>query len=269
MLFLLMGEIRSCLIFSNTLIVAPLMTFIAMKYTGLSANLMSLTGLTIAIGLITDGAICVVENTYSRLAHAGKTQAGRFEAVIQASKEVAVPVMFGIAVMILVLMPLLAMQGMEGELFKPLAITLAIGLAASLVLALTVTPALCAYALRGGSEEDKWLMGVIRRPYTPMLTWTLANPLKVVVICSACFFGSLALVATGIGSEVQRPLATVVVYGVITATLLTMLFVLALYKLVEGRAQARRRGGGASNAGVTRGIVAFHRDGRVVAQSGR
>jgi cobalt-zinc-cadmium resistance protein CzcA len=194
MLFLLMGEIRSCLIISNTLIVAPLMTFIAMKYLGLSANLMSLTGLTIAIGLITDGAICVVENAYSRLAHAGRSQAERFEAVIRASAEVAVPVMFGIAVMILVLVPLLALEGLEGKLFKPLAVTLAIGLAASLILALTVTPALCAYGLRGGAEEDTWLMRVIRRPYTPMLRWTLANPVKMVALCVAAFFGSLALI---------------------------------------------------------------------------
>lgn len=194
-LFLLMGEIRSCLIISNTLIVAPLMTFIAMRYMGMSANLMSLTGLTIAIGLITDGAICVVENVYSRLGHAkAETLQDRLRTVIHASCEVGVPVMFGIIVMILVLVPLLALEGMEGKLFKPLAVTLAIGLVASLVLALTITPALCAYFLKGGAEEDTRLMRWIRAPYTPMLKWTIAHPKKVVIITILCFFSSLALI---------------------------------------------------------------------------
>jgi cobalt-zinc-cadmium resistance protein CzcA len=194
-LFLLMGEIRSCLIISNTLIVAPLMTFIAMKYLGMSANLMSLTGLTIAIGLITDGAICVVENVYSRLGHGRpQTLQDRLRMVVAASGEVGVPVMFGIAVMILVLVPLLALEGMEGKLFKPLAITLALGLVASLFLALTITPALCAYFLKGGAEEDTRLMRWIRRPYTPMLQWAIAHPKKVVGITVASFFGSLLLI---------------------------------------------------------------------------
>jgi cobalt-zinc-cadmium resistance protein CzcA len=194
-LFLLMGEIRSCLIISNTLIVAPLMTFIAMKYTGMSANLMSLTGLTIAIGLITDGAICVVENVYSRLGQERpQTLQDRLRMVVAASAEVGVPVMFGIVVMILVLVPLLALEGMEGKLFKPLAITLALGLVASLYLALTITPALCAYFLKGGAEEDTRLMRWIRRPYTPMLRWAIAQPKKVVGITVASFFGSLLLI---------------------------------------------------------------------------
>jgi len=194
-LFLLLGEIRSCLIISNTLIVAPLMTFIAMRYLGLSANLMSLTGLTIAIGLITDGAICVVENVYSRLGHNRSADPeARLRAVVGAAGEVGTPVVFGIVVMILVLVPLLALEGMEGKLFKPLAITLAIGLIASLVLALTITPALCAYFLKGGSEEDTRLMRWLRHPYTPMLRWAIANPWKVVAITGACLAGSLALI---------------------------------------------------------------------------
>lgn len=194
-LFLLMGEIRSCLIISNTLIVAPLMTFIAMYYLGMSANLMSLTGLTIAIGLITDGAICVVENVYSRLGHAkSETLQDRLRVVVHAASEVGVPVMFGIVVMILVLVPLLALSGMEGKLFKPLAITLAVGLVASLVLALTITPALCGYFLKGGAETDTLLMRWIRRPYTPMLRWSIAHPKQVVAITLSCFCASLLLI---------------------------------------------------------------------------
>ncbi len=194
-LFLLMGEIRSCLIISNTLIVAPLMTFIAMKYLGMSANLMSLTGLTIAIGLITDGAICVVENVYSRLGHAKpETLQDHLRMVVHAATEVGTPVMFGIIVMILVLVPLLALEGMEGKLFKPLAVTLAIGLIASLVLALTITPALCAYFLKGGAEEDTRLMRWIRQPYTPLLRWAIAHPWKVVASTFVALVASLCLV---------------------------------------------------------------------------
>ena len=137
-LFLFLGDVRSSLIVVATLILTPLITFLIMNAVGLSANLMSLGGLAIAIGLMVDGSVVVVENAFSRLSHAPPTNAaGHAQAIFKATTEVATPVIFGVGIIILVFLPLMSLKGMEGKMFAPLAYTIAIALAVSLVLSLS------------------------------------------------------------------------------------------------------------------------------------
>ncbi len=197
-LFLFLGDLRSSLIVSANLVLTPLLTFLVMNRIGLSANLMSLGGLAIAIGLMVDGSVVVVENIFARLSHARHDQQpgdtfARLRIVQSAVLEVATPVLFGVTIIILVFLPLMTLEGMEGKLFAPLAYTIAIALAISLVLSLSLSPVLSSYLLKGGSEEDTWLVRTLRRPYDYLLRWALAHRTATVLGVVAIFFASLAL----------------------------------------------------------------------------
>jgi heavy metal efflux system protein len=198
-LVLFLGDIRSSLIVSSTLLVTPLLTFLVMNNIGLSANLMSLGGLAIAIGLMVDGSVVVVENVFAKLSHARhhgheiKSVQGKMHIVLDAVGEVATPVLFGVTIIILVFLPLMTLEGMEGKMFAPLAYTIAIALAISLVLSLTLSPVLCSYMLRGGSEEDTWMVRMLRRPYNAMLQWALAHRKVTVLSVIALFIFALCL----------------------------------------------------------------------------
>ena len=193
-LFLFLGNVRSALIVTATLVVAPLATFIVMDQVGLTANLMSLGGLVIAIGMMVDGSVVVVENVYRHLSeHAPVSSTSRNAIVLKATKEVAQPVVFGILIIILVFLPILSLQGMEGKMFKPLAYTIMIALLVSLLLSLTLSPALCSLALTTATEEDTWLLRQAKRWYSPALTWALAHR-RLVIISAVTLLGlSLAL----------------------------------------------------------------------------
>ena len=128
-LFLFLGDVRSSLIVVATLILTPLLTFMAMNKLGISANLMSLGGLAIAIGLMVDGSVVVVENAYARLGRAAELGESKARCILNAVSEVATPVIFGVGIIILVFLPLMTLQGMEGKMFAPLAYTIAIALA--------------------------------------------------------------------------------------------------------------------------------------------
>jgi cobalt-zinc-cadmium resistance protein CzcA len=191
-LLLFLGDLRSSLIVVATLVLTPLATFLVMNRYGLSANLMSLGGLAIAIGLMVDGSVVVVENAFARLGQ--RPGESRARVVFEAVQEVATPVIFGIGVIILVFLPLMTLQGMEGKMFAPLAYTIAIALAISLVLSLTLTPALACYALRGGAEHDTWLIARLKAPYLRLLHTALGNERGTVAAAVAAFAASLALV---------------------------------------------------------------------------
>lgn len=198
-LVLFLGDIRSSLIVSATLLVTPLLTFLVMNKINLSANLMSLGGLAIAIGLMVDGSVVVVENVFAKLSHARhhgheiKSEHGKMHIVLDAVGEVATPVLFGVTIIILVFLPLMTLEGMEGKMFAPLAYTIAIALGISLLLSLTLSPILCSYMLRGGSEEDTWLVRRIRRPYNAMLQWALTHRKTTVLSVVALFIFALCL----------------------------------------------------------------------------
>ena len=194
-LFLFLGDVRSSLIVVATLILTPLITFLIMNAVGLSANLMSLGGLAIAIGLMVDGSVVVVENAFSRLSHAPPTNAaGHAQSIFKATTEVATPVIFGVGIIILVFLPLMSLKGMEGKMFAPLAYTIAIALAVSLVLSLSLTPVLSSFLLRGGAEEDTRLVRWLRGPYRPMLAWSMGHPRRALVLAIAFFGAAIALI---------------------------------------------------------------------------
>jgi cobalt-zinc-cadmium resistance protein CzcA len=191
-LFLFLGDVRSSLIVVSTLVLTPLITFMAMNYYGISANLMSLGGLAIAIGLMVDGSVVVVENAFHHLGH--RHNESKIRIVLEAATEVGTPVLFGVGIIILVFLPLMTLEGMEGKMFAPLAYTIAIALFVSLVLSLTLTPALCSYMLKGGSGEDTKIIRAIKRPYLRVLNWVLVNENKTIVTASLVFIGTLLIV---------------------------------------------------------------------------
>ena len=135
----------------SAFVITPLVTFMVMNYFGIPANLMSLGGLTIAIGLMVDPTVVVVENIFLRLSHAHGTGEPKIETIAKAAAEVGSPVIYGIIIIVLVFLPLMTLQGMEGKMFSPLAITISIALLVALVVSVLLSPVLCDYGLKGGS----------------------------------------------------------------------------------------------------------------------
>jgi cobalt-zinc-cadmium resistance protein CzcA len=192
-LFLFLGDVRSSLVVIATLVLTPLLTFMAMNQLGISANLMSLGGLAIAIGLMVDGSVVVVENAFARLSHHAVEGERKIRVIFDAVKEVATPVIFGVGIIILVFLPLMTLHGMEGKMFAPLAYTIAIALGVSLLLSLTLTPVLSSYLLKGGSEEDTRLIRWLKTPWLPMLNWAVLNSRKTFLMALLAFATSLAI----------------------------------------------------------------------------
>src|SRR5581483_10509656 len=199
-LFLFLGNVRSALIVTATLVLTPLVTFIVMGKAGLTANLMSLGGLAIAIGMIVDGSVVVVENVYRHLSEHRSQSVDRIELVLQACKEVGQPVIFGMLIIIIVFLPLLSLQGMEGKMFQPLAYTIMIALLVSLVLSLTLSPVLCSLALKRGSEDDTFLIRWAKRVYLPTLKWALGRR-RAVLLGAVTLLGASLLLVPFLGSE--------------------------------------------------------------------
>jgi cobalt-zinc-cadmium resistance protein CzcA len=190
-LFLFLGDIRSSLIVIATLVLTPALTFVVMNHLGMSANLMSLGGLAIAIGLMVDGSVVVVENVFSKLGR--NPRLDRMRVVYEAVMEVGTPVIFGICIIILVFLPLMTLQGMEGKMFAPLAYTIAIALGISLVLSLTLSPVLSSYLLKGGAEHETVVVRVLKKPYTAILRWATHNEKKTIAAALVLFAASMAL----------------------------------------------------------------------------
>ena len=190
-LFLFLGDVRSSLIVVGTLILTPLITFMAMNHFGISANLMSLGGLAIAIGLMVDGSVVVVENAFHQLGHrAGES---KIRVVLEAATEVGTPVLFGVGIIILVFLPLMTLEGMEGKMFGPLAMTIAIALFVSLVLSLTLSPVMCSYILKGGSGEDTRMIQAIKKPYLKLLNLALLNEKRTIMTAIGVFLVALLI----------------------------------------------------------------------------
>ena len=196
-LFLFLGDVRSSLIVVATLVLTPLMTFMVMNQVGLSANLMSLGGLAIAVGLMVDGSVVVVENAFAQLGRAARDVESQGRVILRAVVEVSTPVIFGIGIIILVFLPLMTLQGMEGKMFAPLAYTIVIALAISLALSLSLTPVLASYLLKPPAHDgdhDTRLIAAIKRPYMKLLTWAIANRRKTVGIAVCAFVAAIAVV---------------------------------------------------------------------------
>ena len=192
-LFIFLGDVRSSLIVVATLIIAPLTTFIMMNRYGISANLMSLGGLAIAIGLMVDATVVVVENIFHRLGTKQVSGLARLRLIRDATMEVATPTAFGIVIIILVFLPLMTLQGIEGKLFAPLAITIAIALGVALLVSLTLSPVLCSYILKGGSDHDTWVIAKLKSAYLGLLDRSLARRGVTILTALVLLLGSLAL----------------------------------------------------------------------------
>jgi cobalt-zinc-cadmium resistance protein CzcA len=174
LLLAFLGNLRAALVVALMLPLSALATFILMRMAGLSANLMSLGGLAIAIGMLVDAAVVVVENVESQLADA-PDNLPTLHLIFRAAREVAAPVASGIVIIIIVFLPLLTLQGLEGKMFGPVALTIVFALAASLLLSLTVVPVLASYMIRRGAQHEPWLVRKLAAIYERVLASALAR----------------------------------------------------------------------------------------------
>lgn len=189
-----LGNLRAAVTVAMVLPLSALATFILMRATGMSANLMSLGGLAIALGMLVDAAVVVVENVVQQLGEErGKERLPRLHIVFRAVREVAAPVAAGVLIIVVVFLPLMTLQGLEGKFFVPVALTIVFALAASLLLSLTVIPVLSSYLIKAGAHEDPWLPRQLARLYEPLLAWALRR--QRVVFAAA---GALLALAAGV-----------------------------------------------------------------------
>ena len=199
LLVLFLGNLRAALTVALVLPLAALITFLLMRGFNMSANLMSLGGLAIAIGMLVDAAVVVVENIVQRLAHdptAGKLP--RLHTIYRAVREVAVPVTSGIVIIITVFLPLLTLQDLEGKFFAPVALAIVFALAGSLLLSLTVIPVLASYLLRDVAHQEPWLPRKLLTWYEPVLAWSMRRQ-RVVAIGAAVMLLGAGLLYTQVG----------------------------------------------------------------------
>ncbi len=189
-----LGNIRTAFIVALSLPVCALVAVLCMGVQGLSANLMSLGGIAIAIGMLGDGAIVMVENLYR---HLGESRAGREDkarVVSGAAGEVSRPILFSILIIIIVFLPLFTLEGVEGKMFSPMAFTIAFALLGSLLVALIVAPVLSLLLLKQAPHEELRLVGKLKSVYRPLLSRAVQRRKTVVLAAVSAFAVSLALV---------------------------------------------------------------------------
>lgn len=198
LLLLFLGELRAAIVVALMLPLASLTTFLLMRWTG-QANLMSLGGLAIAIGMLVDAAVVVVENTVTRLSpHAPGAHLPRLNRIYMATREVATPVAAGMLIIVLTFLPLLTLEGLEGKLFAPVALTIVFALGASLLLSLTFVPVLASLLLKEKAHAEPWLMRKVDAIYRPLLDKVLAKPgISYAATALACALGIVAYLGVG------------------------------------------------------------------------
>ena len=173
-LYFMLRSLRGAAVVIFALPLSLFLTFIVMKYIGLDANLMSLGGLAISIGMIIDATIIQVENVQRHLSEEGSSQHG-ISTVLRAVLEVRKPSIFGELIIATTFLPILSLEGLEGKMFAPLALTVAIALLSSLVLSIFVIPVLCALVLRPGPQKESIIMRAARVVHRPLLAWAMKN----------------------------------------------------------------------------------------------
>lgn len=174
------GNVRTALVVAVNLPMAALMTFIVMDALGMSANLMSLGGLAIAIGMLVDGAVVVVENSVSRL-QSSHSSLPRLHVIFRAIREVAVPITSGTLIILLVFSPLVMLEGLEGKLFAPVAMTIMVALASSLLLSLTLIPVLTSLLVDASKVRTPGWVSAMERGYRQSLAAVLRQPWPVAI----------------------------------------------------------------------------------------
>ncbi len=205
-LLFFMGHVRSALLVVVQLPMAALAAFLIMRLVGLSANLMTLSGLAIAIGMLGDGAIVLVENAVRLLAKQRDSGGGmeRCAIIRTAAFEVSRPIVFGVLVIIVVFLPIASLKGMEGKMFAPLAYTISIALGAALILSLTLIPALASFLLKPapvfGGGRFPHPADVVRKIYRPQLSWILDHP-KVIAVGAVILLVAAGIIVPTLGTE--------------------------------------------------------------------
>ncbi|MDT7809470.1 MAG: copper/silver efflux system protein, partial [Acidobacteriota bacterium] len=205
-----LAHFRSILIVTIPLPLAVLISFLFMHYLGISSNLMSLSGIAIAIGVLVDAGIVVTENAFRFIEQRGldPRDRGRVrEAVLDSTRLVGRPVFFSMAIIILAFVPVFALTGQEGKLFHPLAFTKTFAMVGATLIAVTLVPVLCTVLLGGRvhAEQSNPVMRLLRALYRPVLGWAL-NHRVITVALAALLFAGAVLLATRIGKEFMPPL---------------------------------------------------------------
>jgi len=199
LLVLFLGDLRAALTVALVLPLAALITFILMRAFGMSANLMSLGGLAIAIGMLVDAAVVVVENVVQHLAtdHSGG-KLPRLHIIYRAVREVSVPITSGMLIIITVFLPLLTLQGLEGKYFAPVALTIVFALGGALLLSLTIIPVLASFLLGKVKHEEPWLPRKLLEFYEPILAWGLSRQ-RFVIVGAAVMLLAAGVIYTQVG----------------------------------------------------------------------
>lgn len=198
-LYLLLRSIRGSFVVLIALPLSLFVTFIVMKIVGLSANLMSLGGIAISIGMILDSTIIAVENVQRHFVEMKKDEHPLF-AVLKAVIEVQKPSIFGVLIIAITFLPIISLEGIEGKMFGPLAITVTIALLSSLFLSVLIIPVLCLLFLKPQQEKESLLMKYAKNGYVPLLEYTMNNKKVILSIAGVFLLTSLFLV-TRLGTE--------------------------------------------------------------------
>lgn len=192
-LYLFLRNFRGAFVVTLTLPLAVLATFIVMGKIGLSANLMTLGGLAISLGMIVDAAIIQVENVQRHLSESDISK-HKLTTVLNAVIEVRKPTIFGELIIAITFLPIITLQGMEGKMFSPLAFTVAIAIFSSLVISIFVTPVLCSFFLKAKKEKESLLVRWAKRLYLPVLKTALKHRVKVLTLALMLLGGSLVVI---------------------------------------------------------------------------
>lgn len=207
-LLVFLGNLRAALVVAATIPLSLLFAAIGMRWLGLSANLMSLGA--IDFGMIVDGSVVMAENFVKRLhqdeeeGRFPRSDAGLRERLARAAHEVGRPVAFGVLIILLVYVPILTLQGLEGRMFRPMALTVGMALLGSLLLALLFVPAAATLVFRGGARESKYALRLaawLDRRYVPLLRATMARPKQILVLAVAVFGLTMLLIGPRLGTE--------------------------------------------------------------------
>lgn len=200
-LALFLWDIRSALVVVCSIPISMLIAFIMMRWFGLSANLQSLGGLAIGIGMMVDGSIVVVENVVRHLSEPEHRSEPLHHRVVRAVREVGQPVFFAVLIIIVVFLPLFTLEGVEGKLFKPMAFTVAFAMLGSLLVALTLVPVLCSLLFKESAEEkESIIMRTLNAAYAPVLRFALKRR-GVVIACAILGLGASLATVPFLGTE--------------------------------------------------------------------
>lgn len=192
-LFVFLGNVRTAFIVVLSLPICALVAVICMGFNGISANLMSLGGIAIAIGMLGDGAIVMVENIYRHLNDSDNASKHKGEVILRAAQEVSRPILFSIIIIITVFLPIFTLEGVEGKMFSPMAFTIAFALFGSIATALIVAPVLSSFLLKQGRLKELLLITRLKRLYRPLLEQAIRRKGVVLAITLLGFVGSLGL----------------------------------------------------------------------------